>query len=215
LISSFANLDARSCHPRWFLRSIKLCFTAFDQTSTRSNGVTHRATKSNNPHTKYGDHMPNWQPNWENVTYDFAAADDAIADCRACIGFMEQREVVLGPPRRKATEQWRGRYREEFDRETLHLEGLANQVIHELHDSIRAISNETDAARNEQHRRVLERLRWEDESRREHFEAEQRASAGTALVVNPTPTTVTPTTSTPTSSPSAPSHAPLPVGAPR
>ena len=59
--------------------------------------------------------MPSWQPNWNDVRWDWGAADDAIGSLRRVADLLEEltaeRERIAFEAQRKR----RGRYREEFD----------------------------------------------------------------------------------------------------
>ena len=86
---------------------------------------------------------------------------------------MENRHQALGPARERATREWRGRYREEFDAETAYLERVARDVVDQLHAGVRSIHAEITAADAEQRFRLSERSRWEAESRAEHAHDER------------------------------------------
>jgi hypothetical protein len=119
--------------------------------------------------------MPNWQPNWTDVQFDYPDAYETISICCGCIAFLEGRDQVLGPARERAKNEWRGRYREEFDRETSYLERVAGDVVEQLRASIRGVTEEIAAAEVEQRLRMAERFRWEDEARAEHARGEQNS----------------------------------------
>ena len=42
--------------------------------------------------------MPSWQPNWEDVRFDYAGAEEAAQECDECAQFISGRHAVLGPP---------------------------------------------------------------------------------------------------------------------
>jgi hypothetical protein len=120
--------------------------------------------------------MPTWQPIWDDVYFDYGAAEEAISNCQGCLAFMEQREYALAPAREQATHEWRGRYRKEFDEENIYLQHLAREVVEQLYEAIRHIRAEIDAANAEETFRIRERQRWLDELRAEHARDEQLAS---------------------------------------
>ena len=62
--------------------------------------------------------MPTWQPNWEDVRFDYAGAEAAAADCDGCAAFVAARNVTLGPVVAAARVEWRGHHRQRFDNET-------------------------------------------------------------------------------------------------
>ena len=122
--------------------------------------------------------MPNWQPDWTDVQFDYQSAYEAISTCYGCMAFLESREQALAPARERATAEWRGRYRLEFDSEAAYLECIAQDVVDQLRHCIRGVHNEIAAAEALQRFRVAERIRWEDEARAEHAREEQTLSTG-------------------------------------
>ena len=59
--------------------------------------------------------MPNWQPNWQDVHWDYAAAQGAVSALRRAADLVDQRADERARAALQAIEQWRGRYRNEFD----------------------------------------------------------------------------------------------------
>ena len=121
--------------------------------------------------------MPNWQPNWSDVTFDYQAAYSAIANCYGCVACMESRAHGIVPVRAQAVREWRGRYRAEFDVESSRLDRIGVDVVAQLHAAAHGIQLEIEAAEAEQRFRVAERGRWEAEVRAEHAREEQEALA--------------------------------------
>lgn len=104
--------------------------------------------------------MPSWQPIWEDVSFDFVAAEDAIAECHSCARYLDERSAVLGPPIQAAREQWRGRFRNEFDDEIAELEREAASAAAELRFVAAQIQGDCVEAREEQRRREAMRQQW-------------------------------------------------------
>ena len=114
--------------------------------------------------------MPDWQPNWSNVNWDFGAAEAAIGALRRAADLLGQttseRERVAG----EARAEWRGRYRESFDGQFQQMVNRARQLADEYRGAANQIARASQWAREEQHRREEERARWYMEK-----EAEERA----------------------------------------
>lgn len=122
--------------------------------------------------------MPNWQPNWSNVVWDWGAANEAIAALHRAAGRLEE---SVGERQRVASEaqaEWRGRYREEFDVDLADLVRKAQSLAAEFRATANRIAAASEAARSEQSHREHERERWHrekrDEERREREERERR-----------------------------------------
>ena len=121
--------------------------------------------------------MPNWQPNWEDVHWNYAAADRAAGELERAA---EDLESTCGERRGVAEAsdaEWRGANRGRFDpRDTEAMRGAWWQagVFREEAARIRRASQ---WARDEQARRERERERWRREKAEEdaRYAREQRA----------------------------------------
>ena len=122
--------------------------------------------------------MPNWQPNWNDVVWDWGAANEAIAALHRAAGRLDEsvgeRQRVAG----EAQAEWRGRYREEFDVDLNDLVQRAHSLAAEFRSTAARIASASEAARSEQSYRERERERWrrekQEEERREREERERR-----------------------------------------
>ena len=122
--------------------------------------------------------MPNWQPNWENVVWDWGAANEAIAALNRAAGRLEEsvgeRQRIAG----EAQYEWRGHYREEFDIDLADLVRRAQSLAAEFRSTAGRIASASEAARSEQNYRERERERWrrekQEEERREREDHERR-----------------------------------------
>ncbi len=122
--------------------------------------------------------MPNWQPNWNNVVWDWGAANEAIAALHKAAGRLEasvgERQAAAGVAQR----EWRGRYREKFDVDLADLVRKALNLAAEYRSTAGRIASASEAARNEQNYRERERARWQqekrDEERREREDRDRR-----------------------------------------
>jgi len=122
--------------------------------------------------------MPNWQPNWNNVRWDWGAADEArSALCHAADlldGTANERSSVA----RDAQAEWRGRDREQFDGELAQLLRRAHDLANECREAANRIAQASQRAWDEQKHRERERERWrrekEEEDRRREEEQRRR-----------------------------------------
>lgn len=115
--------------------------------------------------------MPNWQPNWKDVRWNWGAAQEASNELRRMADLLErtadERERLAG----KATWMWRGRFRFEFDQDLVRLLSEARQLAAQCREIAVHIDTASQWAQEEQHRRVAARERW-----RQELENERRAS---------------------------------------
>jgi hypothetical protein len=111
--------------------------------------------------------MPTWQPDWTDVTFDFAGAHAAINECRLVRQVLQDRDVVLSVPLAVAREQWRGPKRVAFD----DYEDALRRKVFELIDHLWAVEERLNAdiarANDDQVRRILQRARWHEEHQAE------------------------------------------------
>lgn len=115
--------------------------------------------------------MPNWQPNWQDVRWDWGAAQQASTALRCMADLLDQTASEKRKLAEEAVREWRGRFRVEFDE---HLARMLSDSRN-LAALCREIASRIDAAsqwaREEQNRRLAERARW-----RRELEEERRAS---------------------------------------
>ena len=76
------------------------------------------------------------------VTFDFASATDAAAECRRHAGYLDSLAETRADARPGAVEEWRGRFRDDFDREfTTTQQRLADEAA-----SLRSLAGVIDDA---------------------------------------------------------------------
>lgn len=123
--------------------------------------------------------MPNWQPNWNNVRWDWGAANAASAALRRSADkldtFAHERSRVAGDAQR----EWRGRYRQEFDQQLQAMLNRSANLAAEMRHAAGRIDQASSRAWEEQRHRERERERWhrekrEEERRREEEERRRR-----------------------------------------
>lgn len=83
------------------------------------------------------------------VTFDFATAESAAAECRRHASYLDDLATARADVRPTAVEHWRGRFRDDFDREfTSTQTGLTDQAA-SLRSLAGAIDDAAAAARAE------------------------------------------------------------------
>lgn len=118
--------------------------------------------------------MPNWQPNWENVVWNWGAANEAVASLQRAAGVLENSVYERGGFAAGAQREWRGRFREEFDLDLNRLSQQAQSLAAEYRALAGRIAAASEAARAEQSHRERERERWWNEKRDEEREERER-----------------------------------------
>jgi hypothetical protein len=122
--------------------------------------------------------MPNWQPNWNDVIWDWGAANEAIGALQRAASRLDESVHERGLVAAEAQREWRGRYRDEFDVGLADLVRRAQSLAAELRTTASRIASASEAARSEQSYRERERDRWrrekQDEERREREDRERR-----------------------------------------
>jgi len=120
--------------------------------------------------------MPNWQPNWNDVRWNWAAADAAALRGAANLldGTADERVRVAG----EAQAQWRGLYRDRFDNELAQIVSRGHTLASECRAAADRVASANQRAADEQRHRERERERWrrekEDEDRRRREEERRR-----------------------------------------
>jgi len=122
--------------------------------------------------------MPNWQPNWNNVCWDWhaaKAASHALRNMANRLEILTQERLAVA---REAQREWRGRYREEFDQKLQILLKDSANLAARMRDAAARIDQASARAWEEQKNRERERERWyrekEEEERRRREEEERR-----------------------------------------
>jgi len=118
--------------------------------------------------------MPSWQPNWNDVRWNWVAAEEAAAELERVASLLEHQTAYRQRVAAEATAEWRGFHRRRFDGELAELVRDAHAIAYEYRRMAAAIRRASAAARAEQARREAERRRWWEEKRREEEEARRR-----------------------------------------
>lgn len=111
--------------------------------------------------------MPNWQPNWNNVAWNWGAADAACDALRRAADRLEKTAHERLSAASCAQREWRGRYREQFDEQLAAMVAEARRLADECRQAAARVARASQAARDEQNRREADRRRWWDQKREE------------------------------------------------
>lgn len=118
--------------------------------------------------------MPDWQPNWEDVVFDHAAAQAAVSECRLSAGALDTGFTGFGQAvtALRTDGAWTGTYQADYDGAQGRLSTDAAGTAADLRTLASAIESAAARAKAEQTRREQDRARWrrekaaEDEARR-------------------------------------------------
>lgn len=83
------------------------------------------------------------------VTFDFASATDAAAECRRHARYLDSLAETRADARPAAVEEWRGRFRDDFDREFATTQQRLADEASSLRTLAGAIDDAIDAARQQ------------------------------------------------------------------
>jgi len=122
--------------------------------------------------------MPSWQPNWNNVVWDWGAANDAMVALRATASMLDDTAGERKRKAQRATAEWRGKHREQFDGDLARMLARAHDLARECRAAADRIGVASDDASKEQTHREQERRRWWRQKAAEEERARQRGEAG-------------------------------------
>jgi hypothetical protein len=113
--------------------------------------------------------VPNWQPNWEDVTFEHAKAREAAAACRRAASELDVTATTFVRARHtlETDGQWAGNARDDFDTEAATVPGEIADTIDALKRLAGLLDDASTDAATEQSRREAERARWRQERDRE------------------------------------------------
>jgi hypothetical protein len=118
--------------------------------------------------------VPSWQPNWEDVRWDYAAADRAAFELERAADALDRTSSARGQVAERATAQWRGAFRTRFDQQLIDTLGSAWQLAGTYREAAARIRQASQRAREEQARRERDRERWRQEKAQEEAAARAR-----------------------------------------
>jgi hypothetical protein len=121
--------------------------------------------------------MPSWQPNWQDVHWNYAAAERVAGELDRAADELGSTSDVRGQATDNAGAEWRGTYRGRFDQQTTEALRGAWWLAGESREAAARIRRASQWARDEQARRERERERWRGEKAEEdaRHAREQRA----------------------------------------
>jgi uncharacterized protein YukE len=122
--------------------------------------------------------MPNWQPNWNDVRWNWGAADTAASALRHAAGVLDATADERAGVARDAQAEWRGLFRDRFDRELAEILNRGHALADDCRAAADRVASASKRAADEQRHRERGRERWrrekEDEDRRRREEEHRR-----------------------------------------
>lgn len=107
--------------------------------------------------------MPNWQPNWQDVRWNWAAADRAASELDRAADEIDRTSSARANSSERATAYWRGAFRSRFDAQLSDTLGSAWMLASSYRDAAARIRRASARERDEQNRRERDRTRWYQE----------------------------------------------------
>jgi len=106
--------------------------------------------------------MPNWQPEWEDVVFDHAAADAAVAECNLAAGALDNANAGLATAAATLVTDgmWYGMHQVHYDVAEQRLQQAMPLTAVDLRRLASDITWAATRARTEQTHRESERARW-------------------------------------------------------
>lgn len=118
--------------------------------------------------------MPNWQPKWEDVAWDHAAAEALSAELNRKADLLESSITRRAHVANYAAAEWQGAKRLLFDAYREAVMTRAQELANQYREMAERIGKASGDARSEQSHRESERRRWHDEAADEEREERQR-----------------------------------------
>lgn len=127
--------------------------------------------------------MPNWSPNWTDVRFDEAAAEQAAAACERAARLVREITARRAVMAAFALLGSQGPWQDQLHRRLRSIYGRSEEMESRLRAVAAALRDASARAHGEQASRVAERQRWQDESKVESV----LASSPPASALPPTP----------------------------
>jgi hypothetical protein len=118
--------------------------------------------------------MPNWSPNWNDVRWNWAAADAAVAALHSAAGLLDATADERARVAREAQAEWRGLFRDRFDGELTGILDRGHALAAECRAAAGRVASASNRAREEQRHRERERARWRREKEEDRRRDEER-----------------------------------------
>ena len=122
--------------------------------------------------------MPNWQPNWQDVRWNFAAADAAAAALDRAAGTLDRTEASRDQVAQRAQADWFGKYSLEFMTQLSGMDTTAQSLAARLRAAAKTVRSFSGRATMEQAQRERDRARWRREKADEDAAKARKQSAG-------------------------------------
>jgi len=117
--------------------------------------------------------MPNWNPNWANVRWNYHLADSAASALRSAADKLDSFSFERQRVAAEAQQEWRGIYRNEFDQTLRMMQNQSRSLADQMRDKAAEIGRASGRAWEEQKRRERDRERWWREKREEDRRREE------------------------------------------
>jgi hypothetical protein len=122
--------------------------------------------------------VPNWQPNWQDVRWDFAAADRAASELDRAADELDRTTSARDQAAQRATADWLGSYRLQFDAQLSGTQKTTRYLAGTFRSAATRIRQASGQAMQEQARRERDRARWRREKADEDAARARKQSAG-------------------------------------
>jgi hypothetical protein len=122
--------------------------------------------------------VPDWQPNWQDVRWDWGAADRAASELERAAAELDQTSAARSQASDRATADWLGAYRSQFDAQLAGTLGTAWRLAGTYREAAARVRQASVRATEEQAQRVRDRDRWRREKAQEDAAARAHAQAG-------------------------------------
>jgi hypothetical protein len=120
--------------------------------------------------------VPNWQPNWQDVRWNYAAADAAARQLDLTADELDSVTSARRQVAATATAEWRGTYRVRFEAQLSDTLGQEWDLSGTYREAAARVRQATQWAREEQARRERERERWRREKAQEDADRARAAA---------------------------------------
>jgi hypothetical protein len=107
--------------------------------------------------------VPNWQPNWQDVRWDFAAADRAASELDRAADDVDRTSAARDQAAQRAMAGWRGAYRLQFDAQLQGTQRTARYLAGTFRAAAVRVRQASGQAMQEQVSRERARERWRRE----------------------------------------------------
>jgi len=104
--------------------------------------------------------MPSWEPNWEDVRWNWATSDATRGALMRMAQWLDDDASYRQQQAHALLVQWEGRKAREFDEMFKRAVGELRAMAERCRHGARSIERAASAAREEQARREAERTRW-------------------------------------------------------